>query len=113
MIDDMKDYASILESWEPPRADSIRVYGLIAPTLYCQVATRKPRYELVTELLSSCSRKEFDLHKRVAYFLKHFPEPYRILKERLELIHENGGLPWYVPNVDFQTLLDKLEKSTA
>jgi hypothetical protein len=113
MAEDMKDYAAILELWEPPRADSIRVYGLIAPAIYCKIATGKPRYELLTELFSSCGRKDGDLRKRVTYFEKHFSQPYRIVEERLEMIHENGGLPWYVPNVDFYELLDKLEKSTA
>ena len=108
-------YASILEMWEPPRSDSIRAYGVIAPCVYAEVATGKPHYALVCELMSAYSGKgngevfdENQLSKRVRYFLKSFPEAYKLLRSELEEQHKHQ--PYY-PETDYGSLLNALEKS--
>jgi hypothetical protein len=114
MAADMSDYALLLESWDPPRADSIRNYGLIGTCTYCVIATGKPQFRPVSELFSACSRKDFDpnlLSKRLKYFQRHFSRAFEVLRSELEAAHNAESFPYWVENVDFPELLAKLEKS--
>ena len=111
----MEVYASILEMWEPPRSDSIRAYGVIAPCVYTEIATGKPHYALVCELLSDYTGRKsgevFDenqLSKRLRYFRESFPEAYKLLRSELE--HQHQQQPYY-PEADYDSLLNALEKS--
>jgi hypothetical protein len=112
----MSDYAHFLESWVPPRADSIRSYGLIAPCVYCQIATGKPQFRPVSELFSSCSRKDFDpnlLSKRLKYFQKQFPAAFSDLHSVLAATHQSESMPYWIEGIDFESLLADLPKSKS
>ena len=108
----MEVYASILELWQPPRSDSIRAYGVIAPCVYAEVATGKPHYRLAAELLSAYSGEEIDevfdenlLSKRVTYFRESFPEAFKLLRSELEEQHQHQ--PYY-PETNYESLLNAL-----
>ena len=113
----METYAKLLKLWKPPRSDSIRVYGLVAPLAYTQIGTGKPQYGLVATLLQACvgeeKRDQFTdttlLKKRLRYFQENFPVAFGELKSSLKEAHNYTG-PCYPP-VDFDSALNKLEKS--
>jgi len=117
MAASMETYAQLLKLWKPPRSDSIRVYGLIAPLVYTQIGTGEPQYGLVSTLFQACmgdkDRDEYTdtslLKKRSKYFQDNFPVAFRKLKSSLEDAHNYTG-PCYPP-VDFESVLTKLEKS--
>lgn len=117
MASSMDFYAKVLKLWTPPRSDSIRVYGVIAPLVCAQIGTGKPQYELVATLLRSCTNDEANdeytdtslLKKRLKYFQTNFSEAFKELKESLEVDHKSTA-PCYPP-VDFDSALKKLEKS--
>lgn len=117
MAHSMETYATILKLWKPPRSDSIRVYGVIAPLLYTEIATGEPQYGAVASLLQSCTgtarRDKYTdttlLKKRLKYFQKNFPAAFAGLKSHLETTHDNTE-PCYPP-VDFDSVLKKMEKS--
>lgn len=113
----MDIYAKVLKLWKPPRSDSIRGYGVIAPLVCAQIGTGKPQYDLVARLLHACTsdvdRDEYTdsslLKKRLKYFQKNFSEAFNELRSSMEQAHKNTG-PSYPP-VDFDSALKKLEKS--
>jgi len=117
MAGSMETYAKVLKLWTPPRSDSIRAYGVIAPLVCTQIGTGTPQYDLVAGLLQSCTneahRDEYTdtslLKKRLKYFQRNFSEAFKELKESLEEAHKYKG-PCYPP-VDFDSALKKLEKS--
>ena len=119
MARSMEIYAQVLKLWKPPRSDSIRAYGLIAPLVCAQIGTGAPQYDLVACLLHACTndrdRDEYTdaslLKKRLKYFQKHFPEAFKELREKLELTHETAEyIEPYIPP-DFDSALKKLAKS--
>jgi hypothetical protein len=117
MAGSMETYAKVLKLWTPPRSDSIRAYGLIAPLVCAQIGTGKPQYELVATLLRSCTNDEANneytdtslLKKKLKYFQTNFSEGFKELKSSLEEAHNYTG-PCYPP-VDFDSALKNLEKS--
>ena len=117
MASSMEFYAKVLKLWTPPRSDSIRAYGVIAPLVCAQIGTGKPQYDLVASLLQSCTNDEASneytdtslLKKRLKYFQNNFSEAFRELKSSLEESHNYKGHCY--PPVDFDSALKKLEKS--
>lgn len=117
MASSMNFYAKVLKLWTPPRSDSIRVYGKIAPLVCAQIGTGKPQYDLVASLLQSCTNDADQnqytdpslLKKALKYFQNNFPEAFKELKSSLEEAHKYKGHCY--PPVDFDSALKKLEKS--
>ena len=117
MASSMKCYAKVLKLWTPPRSDSIRAYGVIAPLVCAQIGTGKPQYDLVASLLQSCTNDEASneytdtslLKKRLKYFQNNFSEAFQELKSSLEEADKYKGHCY--PPVDFDSALKKLEKS--